>query len=358
MSDDQSNTRICQACGSPAALGTRSCDRCGEAAPSGNDLHSESLDYDDLPPSAAFIFTAWTLSLIGALAGGAICIALWTLSVVMTRSEYMVFVVAMGALPGVGAMLLSFGRKGVVTGVLAAVVTLGTVAGSLYTAGYFIIKTDIDAETKEFVQGLSNTWMTDLEAKEVMAYRSAFRAERDGDYLIWPEGMDLSNAIGILDYPASIAAPIREEWSSLDGAARKDRIDMIMAETQISIIANDMAFDRIERGEYAQWPVGMTYEYANLIEDYPADIVRSAASTWNSMTRNQQVHYLVDYYDYTDELTSPTEVIKMLKSEYELADRIMYALLTLVAIVLAYVIGAGVGIEDNSSSDKNLLGAL
>jgi len=346
------NAQACPSCGNLVPEGSVICTVCGHNLVTGGHASKMKAPKDKAAGAGAAVTTAsWLLALVGAAVGGGIAVVGWIVVVSATQLEYFVLALLLGFLPGFGAALLAGKHKGTVTGLIAAAVTLVAIPSAKFGAMSFINQSYIDEFTEELVGMFDETWMSDNEAKQRLAYRASIRAERNGENLEWPEGMDSNLAFGFLDYPASITGPIRDNWNALDPVAKEARKDEIMAESQIAVLADQWAYDRSENGEQLDWPEGMTLDDSFLLEDYPPDLVASANQYWNDMSRQEQIKHVTDQLDrFTHQFTSADGTISAITSDYDLMDFGWDALITFGAMVLAFGTGAGISTDEDEAA--------
>lgn len=340
-----------------------SCPSCGRALPGGAVLctgcgHNLSAGMSqtkvmarekraETSKGAALAGASWVLALVGACVGGLLAIIAWTVKVNLTQREYYFALLGVGFLVGGGAALLAGNRKGVMSGMIAACVALVATPLAIVTAYSVFLEESFSSDIEAQSATWAESWMTDLEAKSLMADSRAFRAERAGEMLDWPSGQSYETAYEFLQYPASITGPVRDEWDAMNPAARERKKDEIVAEREITALADLWALQKLEAGEALAWPEGMDYDTAFVIEDYPPDLVESARTYWEGLSRTEQVAHVTESYErFGAAMSSPEVTMALMESEFETSDFLWYGAMTVLSVITAFGVGSGMSADE------------
>lgn len=299
---------------------------------------------------AALAGASWVLALVGACGGGLLGIIAWSIKVNLIEREYYFALLGVGFLVGTGAALLSGSRKGVMSGMIAACVALAATPLAIVTAYAVLIDEQITESVTTQSANWEETWMTDLEAKTLLAGWASLRAERQDVTLEWPSGYSFETAYEFLHHPRSITGPIRDEWNAMDEAARESKKDEIVEEREVSNLADQWAYQKEEAGEQLNWPQGMSYADAYLIEDYPQDLVASARTYWNEMSRAEQVqHVTASYARFGAMMSSPEGTVALMESELETKHLLWYGGMIILSVITAFGIGSGMSTDEETA---------
>lgn len=220
-------TESCPSCGSGLAPGAVICTICGYNKQSGKSQKSiigagmpsagkgggsatlgvaASLGGAAAKKTGGLIFGA-----IGGVVGGAVGAAVWAGIAYGLHVEIGWIAWGIGFLVGVGVATLSGSQAGLLTGLMAAVIALASVAGGKYAAVSMVV----DDYAKSALKQQTN--VTGEDAILVFAGQLVEDAEEKGKKLKWPEGiLGLDDAETLDDFPPDIAADATARWNSME----------------------------------------------------------------------------------------------------------------------------------------------
>lgn len=236
----------CPSCGKPLAEDAVLCVRCGYNRSTGK-ARRVKVSKEGAGLGAAAGTTAKIA--IGAnplvwaacgCIGGAVGAAVWAGVSYYGRIEFGWIAVLVGFLAGVGTRAGAGNYAGLLSGVVAVVVALASIAAGKYAAVSLYVK-DIASEIdRQFV-------MDDAAALDHLADDIALAWEQEGRKLTWPDGMDYESATEITDYPRPVQDEVRKQWGAMDPQTRQAFKDAEEAEFEaamqsISRMAADEGF--------------------------------------------------------------------------------------------------------------------
>jgi hypothetical protein len=157
---------------------------------------------------------AW---LVAAALGASAGTVLWAVVALNTNASigWLLSLAGIGA--GGAAVALARERAGVLSGSLAAVAALLVILTGRFITVDLMLRRDIDRIAAEFR-------ITPESGTAIIADKLAVEWEKEGKPLKWPPGMNLENAYEPEDYPPDLWAAAEKNWNGLDAAGR-DQIE-------------------------------------------------------------------------------------------------------------------------------------
>lgn len=149
--------------------------------------------------------------IIGGLIGGLIGAAIWAAIAYYTDSERPIVAWGVGVLVGLGTSMFAGNSVSPLTGVAAALIALGSIAGGKFAAVHAVagkVKTDIHAQIN----------IGEEQALIGIADQLAEEAESSGKKLVWPKGMNREEASEEKDYPPALWADAKARWAAMPPA--------------------------------------------------------------------------------------------------------------------------------------------
>ncbi|MBN8597189.1 MAG: hypothetical protein J0L78_05905 [Planctomycetes bacterium] len=149
--------------------------------------------------------------IIGGLIGGAIGAAIWAAIVHFTHYEVGIVAWAIGALVGIGTAIFAGNSVSPVTGVAAAAIALGSIAGGKFAVVHMIagkVKSDIHAQVE----------INDDRAMVSIADQLVEESEKAGKKIEWPKGMTRDEASEQADFPPAIWTDAKARWTAMSPA--------------------------------------------------------------------------------------------------------------------------------------------
>lgn len=132
-----------------------------------------------------------------------------------------------GALCGAGMMAgIDSEDAGLISGIIAVVIALASIAGGKFAAIHFIVGKEVDEVRAEILQ------MPLEDGKVFLADQLVEEYEKAGRTLTWPEGSDVETAFEPEDYPADLWQDVEARWVTMtpehQEEYRQAQIDMAM----------------------------------------------------------------------------------------------------------------------------------
>ena len=175
-----------------------------------HDRHPKNLDAGTLAKS-----------LVCALIGGGIGVALWVVIGRLFGGEARWGALAVGGIVGFGMAVGADERANLLSGVLAAVIALGAIAiGKKVNADYWSMSL---AEQVTTARANADDAKVKLAGDVVRVYEATRKPLR------WPERMTADSARVIADFPSDVWADVEKVWSGMSQELRDRRIEEAQA---------------------------------------------------------------------------------------------------------------------------------
>lgn len=146
-------------------------------------------------------------ALIGAAVGGAIGAGVWAAVVYNFEVEISWIAIGVGLLCGLGAALAAKGDTDSLTGGIAALVAVASIAGGKYLAVHYTVQ--------QVVKGVGQVEFGESDAQMYMAHQVMEEYASNGLKLNWPEGKDADSVETIEDYPADLRKDVSIRWEGM-----------------------------------------------------------------------------------------------------------------------------------------------
>ena len=169
--------------------------------------------------------------LAGAAIGGLAGALVWTLIGYFLNVEVGWIAWGIGALVGFGMATGAEDNTSAVTGVIAAVIALVTIAGGKFAVVYLQVD---KALTESMESGEGKLTMDDV--KIALADEVVEEFTQEGKKVAWPEGMTLEAARGQADYPKDVWAEAEKRFTEMPEADRESMLAS-MKESQAQFMA-------------------------------------------------------------------------------------------------------------------------
>lgn len=147
------------------------------------------------------------LGLLGGGIGGAIGAAIWAVIAYTTGFEVGWIAWGVGVLAGVGMAIGARDDTSMLTGILAAVIALGSVLAGKYIAITYMVNDHIPSSL--------STTITDEDIQVHIADQLVEEYQQAGKPLAWPAGMTVEEATTQADYPKNLWADMLTRWKAL-----------------------------------------------------------------------------------------------------------------------------------------------
>jgi hypothetical protein len=161
-------------------------------------------------------------AIIGGLIGGAIGAAIWAGIALIADREFGIIAWLVGGLVGFGVAVGSKGQGSAATGVLAAIIALGSISAGKFAVVSILVDQYARQNLGDGVvaEKLEHEF-DDTAAKIYMAETLLTRADAEGTAYKWPEGKDRESAEAPDDYPKDLWKDVENRWAGMDGAAKE-----------------------------------------------------------------------------------------------------------------------------------------
>ncbi len=371
--DFGSAASACGGCGQRMAEGAVVCMACGYNAESGKSMQTRSKEQKAGSGNAMVggalggaaklggFAASPVLPLIGAIIGGAIGAAIWAAIAYFLNAEVGYVALGVGALCGFGATLGGGAQTtggGMIAGAMAAVVSVGAIAGGKYAASHFAVQNMMSGGWFEplVLEDIDDDW-----ANSKLAHNLCKERIEAGSEVVWDDPMlFVYAAYWPDDYPEAHQQLVLDKWESLDDDERIALRKGIAADTDInytyrdvdeewalSWMADEAATTMIENGESIGWadPLLPLY-YATWPEEFPADIVEEVNTTWDAMSADEQLAFKEDIMLTANEGREDTGDIAEEITKQSFIDSFKHPL-DLVFLVLAVITAYGIGANEN-----------
>ncbi len=304
----------CPGCGQRVAEGAVVCMSCGYNAQTGRSISTKSKEMATPGAGSAVLGGAAKmgglaaspmLPLIGALIGGLIGATIWAAVAFFFDYEIGYIAWGVGGLVGLGATISNDSQKaggGMVIGVMAAIVAIGSIAGGKYAAAYFAVHKWVDkngAFEEMTVADVDVDWVLDTIATELCEEKI-----KNGETIDWGDDtVYVEAAYWPEDYPLDIRDETVDRWDAMDSSEQRDfrrAIADSLSEYDVSIsdidvdwalgsIADEICDERIGRDAAINWPdPNLPLSYAYWPEGYPDSIQQETTGKWDSMSEDER----------------------------------------------------------------------
>ena len=173
--------------------------------------------------------------IVGAVIGGLAGALVWTLVGYFTGFEIGWIAWGIGALAGFGMAKGMEEETTMLTGVLAAVVALASVAGGKFAVVYLAVERAV-SESSAGQREVSHE-----QVKLSMAGDVIEEFESQGKKLVWPPNMDWDQAEKPADFPKDVWAETEKRWSALtpdEQEARRADLQQMYEQGMATLIAD------------------------------------------------------------------------------------------------------------------------
>lgn len=153
-------------------------------------------------------------ALIGAAVGGAIGAGIWAAVVCSFEVEISWIAIGVGLLCGLGAAIAAKADADSLTGGIAALVAVASIAGGKYLAVHYTVQ--------QVVKGVGQIEFSESDAQIYMAHQVMEEYSSNGLKLNWPEGKDEDSVETLDDYPADLRKDVLIRWEGM-GADERER---------------------------------------------------------------------------------------------------------------------------------------
>lgn len=147
--------------------------------------------------------------ILGALAGGAIGATIWALISYYANYELGIIAWAVGALTGAGMMLGARDVQSSLSGLIAVVIALGSIAAGKYAVVQVYVNREAEQVQRDFV-------ITDEHTKLYIADRLVEEYEKEGKPLKWPEGFNAETAQEPAHFPPGLWKDLESRWAAMN----------------------------------------------------------------------------------------------------------------------------------------------
>lgn len=151
--------------------------------------------------------------IIGGVIGGAIGAAIWAAIAYFTNYEIGIVAWGVGALVGFCTATFAGNSVSPLTGIAAALISLGSIAGGKFAVIHIIaskVRTDIHTKVQ----------FTDERLVAAIADQLAEESEKAGKKVEWPKGMNAEEASEKADYPPAIWKDAETRWNAMTADQR------------------------------------------------------------------------------------------------------------------------------------------
>ncbi len=161
-------------------------------------------------------------AIIGGFIGGAIGAAIWAGIALAFEVELGILAWAIGGLVGFGVAVGAKDTASMSTGVLAAILAIGSIAFGKFAAVSIVVDRYVQKEfSQEALEQKLAANFDDDSAKMYMADSLLQDAGSKGVVYKWPEGMNRETAEKPEDYPKELWKDVEKRWTGLDAPARE-----------------------------------------------------------------------------------------------------------------------------------------
>lgn len=168
-------------------------------------------------------------ALIAGLIGGAIGAALWAALAYGANREFAWIAWIIGALVGISVRVGAGDQAGGLSGVIAAILALSSIAGGKYATVHMIVSKKA-AEIQAKADAELAKPLSDDDAIMLIAEDHVADAVAKDHKLLWPKGQDADSEHNALtDFPDSIVRSAKAEWKAKSPEDRQDFKDQTIA---------------------------------------------------------------------------------------------------------------------------------
>lgn len=296
----------CAGCGMRMEPGAVVCMNCGFDTQSGKGLKTKQLDRKPKRDSKAASIGAAAggmavkpiLPVLGAIIGGLIGAGIWAFISYQFNVEIGWIAIGVGALCGIGAAIGSNGEGGALTGGMAALVAMASIAAGKYAAVTWAVE---DAFGDDFFSPLALHEIDDDMVMTSIADNIARDYIDAGESLVWPDPTIYMMAANWPDdYPRDI---IDETWAIWDGlsftekAAERRELsqewEMRMSDVDDDWVMEEIAYEicssRTARGETIEWDDPyLPLMVSGWPDDYPENVQNGATDRWSALSEDDR----------------------------------------------------------------------
>lgn len=155
----------------------------------------------------------------GGMVGGAIGAGIWAGLALTLNLEVGYVAWGVGILSGIGVAICARDNAGMISGSIAVIIALASIAAGKYLAVSMLVEKHVPkslyATTPEDDADISIAQIAEEIARE---------REARGDKMYWPEGMTLSEAGPLTDYPGDVQNAAKKQWEGASAFWRQEFI--------------------------------------------------------------------------------------------------------------------------------------
>ena len=310
----EGTTAACPGCGQRMNEGTVVCMGCGYNTQSGKSLSTKSKEAGAGTAAGAAAlggiakvggFAAGPiLPVVGAVIGGLIGASVWAAVSYFLNIEFGWIAIGVGALCGLGARLGGGAQTtggGVIAGAMAAVVSIGAIAGGKYAVAHIYVQDSfVSSMGISDVRDVDDEWalhrMAFLRSSEQIDAGEVFDWGGDQVYVesaFWPE-----------DFPRDVQDETNALWDSMNNGRKVEFKEKILVDSDpdyaldfediddewaLSVLAENICEDRIAQGVAIEWvdvnmPLGRRGGWPN---GFPDSVRSSVQSEWDAMSSDE-----------------------------------------------------------------------
>lgn len=157
---------------------------------------------------------------IGAAVGGLLGAAAWAALMYFLHLEIGWLAWGVGILAGVGVAVVVKDERTAMTGVIAAVIALGSLALGKYAGVHFLAKDALSEMQADLLS--DNFTFTLADAQISLADQVVEEYEDQGKAVNWPAGMTYEDAEQPEHYPPDLWADAQGRWNAMSAAEQED----------------------------------------------------------------------------------------------------------------------------------------
>lgn len=266
--------RGCVGCGAPLAADAVICVGCGTNQASGKARKTRTGTDGGGVSAEKAVAVLWTANplawALGGLVGGGIGAAIWGAVAYHFKVEIGWLAVLVGFLSGAGVFAMARQHAGVLSGVVAAVIAVASMAGGRYAAVSMMVDDVLREEPLGQTEFTPNEIMVNW-ADEIVAEREA-----QGQTLKFDNGVaTAADAYNIADYPDDIERTVQARWAAL--SATQQASELARAKADFDASADDMVAMIKEDGFLAELgPIDILFAIFGIVAAFGA----GSGSNW------------------------------------------------------------------------------